>query len=140
MMRKLKEVWLIDDNETSNFLNHRLLSRMAITDTIRVFTNGKQAIEYLEEVAAGDTNPADTRYFKPELILLDVNMPVLDGFEFLELYQQLAEPIKQEIVIAILSTSSHTQDTMRANAYNAHYILKPLTTDKLFGLMAEKFA
>lgn len=136
-MRKLKGVWLIDDNETSNFLNQRLLTRMAIADTIRVFTNGKQAIEQLERVTTGAAAASEV---KPELILLDVNMPVLDGFEFLERYQQLADPIRQAIVVAILSTSSHVQDTSRASAFKAHYILKPLTTEKLLGLITEKFA
>ncbi|MDQ4141948.1 MAG: response regulator [Bacteroidota bacterium] len=139
-MRKLKGVLLIDDNETSNFLNHRLLNRMEITENIRVFTNGQNALDYLQKIEKGDFNPADPNYFKPELIFLDVNMPVLDGFEFLEIYHHnLADEVKQDTVIAMLSTSSHPQDTVRASEYAAPYILKPLTVEKVRDLINEKF-
>ncbi len=67
-------------------------------------------------------------------------MPILDGFEFLEIYHHnLAEAVKQNTVIAMLSTSSHPQDTIRASEYAAPYILKPLTAEKVKNLLAEKF-
>ena len=139
-MRKLKGVLLIDDNETSNFLNHRLLNRMEITENIRVFANGQYALEYLQKLNSGDYHPEDPNYFKPDLILLDVNMPVLDGFEFLEIYhQEFSTEMKQGTVIAMLSTSSHPQDTIRASEYAAPYIVKPLTAEKVKQLLAEKF-
>ncbi len=140
-MRKLKGVLLIDDNETSNFLNHRLLNRMEMTENIRVFSNGQYALDYLQKLNNGDYNPADPTYFKPDLIFLDVNMPMLDGFEFLEIFhQELSEELKQGTVIAMLSTSSHPQDTIRASEYAAPYIVKPLTVEKVNQLLAEKFA
>ncbi|PSR54633.1 two-component system-response regulator, receiver domain protein [Adhaeribacter arboris] len=139
-MRKLKGVLLIDDNETSNFLNHRLLNRMEVTENIRVFSNGLNALEYLQKIEKGNFNSADPNYFKPELIFLDVNMPMLDGFEFLEMYHNdLADKVKQDTVIALLSTSSHPQDTVRASEYAAPYILKPLTVEKVRDLIAERF-
>jgi CheY-like chemotaxis protein len=139
-MRKLNGVLLIDDNETSNFLNQRLLNRMSIAEQIRVFTNGKQAIEYLQQLEQDNNQAPDSGSFMPDLILLDINMPVLDGFEFLEMYEELSDELKQKVVIAILSTSSHQQDTARASEFNAYYILKPLTTEKLTDLMNENFA
>ncbi len=138
-MRKLKGVLLIDDNETSNFLNQRLLNRMGITEQIRVFTNGKQAIEYLQIMGQGSNTQTDEKSFMPDLILLDINMPVLDGFEFLEMYEELPTEVKNQIVVAILSTSSHQQDTVRASEFQVYYILKPLTSEKLSELLAEKF-
>ena len=73
-------------------------------------------------------------------MFLDVNIPVLDGFEFLEIYhQEFREEIKQGNVIAMLSTSSHPQDTTRAGEYAAPYIVKPLTAEKVNQLLAEKF-
>ncbi|RDC63883.1 response regulator [Adhaeribacter pallidiroseus] len=140
-MRKLKGVLLIDDNETSNFLNHRLLNRMEITENIRVFSNGQYALDYLHKLNREDYDQADPTYFKPDLILLDVNMPMLDGFEFLEIYhQELSHDLKQGTVVAMLSTSSHPQDTIRAAAFAAPYIVKPLTADKVNQLLTEKFA
>ena len=139
-MRKLKGVLLIDDNETSNFLNQRLLNRMNIAEQIRVFTNGKQAIEYLQQLGQGNAAETGNDFFMPDLILLDINMPVLDGFEFLEMYEDLPDELKQKMIITILSTSSHQQDTERASAFNAYYILKPLTSEKLTELLNDKFA
>lgn len=138
-MSKLKGVLLIDDNETSNFLNHRIIKRMEISDNIRIFTNGKQAIDFLEKVQKNQYDPIDKSYFIPELILLDVNMPVLDGFEFLDIFKGFPQAFKEEIKITMLSTSSHPQDTIRASEYGASYMLKPLTTDKLNNLLQENF-
>ena len=134
-MKKLSSILLVDDNETSNFLNERLLRRMAVTDSITVLNNGKQAYDFIEKLSrhpeAGD---------KPELILLDINMPVLDGFEFLELYQQLPGTFRKSILVAILSTSSHPQDTQKAGNFDAHYITKPLTIEKMENLLDIYFA
>lgn len=132
-MKKIRSILLIDDNDTSNFLNQRLLNRMVLTDHIKVMSNAKTAFDFLESLSlAQDQN----QEIKPEIIFLDINMPVLDGFEFLELYQNLEERFRQDILIAILSTSSHPQDTTKASAYNAFYITKPLTVEKVEMLLS----
>jgi len=129
-MKQLRGILLVDDNDTSNFLNKRLLKRVQITDNITVLSNGKLAIDYLHTLSQKSKAGLGTD-IKPELILLDINMPVLDGFEFLELYQELPEEFRQDILIAILSTSNHPQDTGKASSYNAYYITKPLTIEKI---------
>lgn len=129
-MKRLSGILLIDDNETSNFLNERLLKRMDLTDHIQVVTNGKQALDYLGKICR---EPG--QHIKPELILLDINMPVLDGFEFLELFQQLDAHFRQGIRIAMLSTSNHPQDTGKASEYQAFYLTKPLTIEKMESLL-----
>ena len=132
-MKRLRSILLVDDNDTSNFLNERLLKRMAITDEIKILSNGKSAFDYLENLNRTGAAGLET---KPELILMDINMPVVDGFEFLELYQNLDEQFRQDILIAILSTSNHPQDTSRASEFNAYYIVKPLTIEKVETLLA----
>ncbi len=136
-MKKLRSILLVDDNDTSNFLNERLLKRMALTDEIKVLSNGKSAFEYLERLNRAGRNSSET---KPELILLDINMPVVDGFEFLELYNQLDEQFRTDILVAILSTSNHPQDTSRASDFNAYYITKPLTIEKVETLLSMHYA
>jgi CheY-like chemotaxis protein len=137
-MKRLSGILLIDDNETSNFLNERLLKRMNLTDHIQVVTNGKLALDYLEKLSRqpGQQAGADV---KPELILLDINMPVLDGFEFLELFHQLDPRFREGIRVAMLSTSNHPQDTGKASEYNAFYLTKPLTIEKMEALLARHF-
>lgn len=135
-MKKLRSILLIDDNDTSNFLNERLLRRMDLTDHIKVMSNGKLAFDFLQNL---DQSHKEAEGIKPELILLDINMPVLDGFEFLELYQDLKEAFRQDILIALLSTSTHPQDTSKAAEFNACYLTKPLTVEKVETLISTYF-
>ena len=135
-MKKLSGVLLIDDDETTNFLNERLLSKMNLTDRIRVFKNGKQAFDYLYNVSNQHYDGNTQDYFQPELILLDINMPVMDGFEFLDLYNRLDPDFRKNIVLAVLTTSTHPEDTVRAEKYAARYVTKPLNYEKIKNLLA----
>jgi CheY-like chemotaxis protein len=138
-MRKLSGILLIDDDDTTNFLNQRLLERMQVTENIRTFVNGKQAFDYLYNVSNKNYEVSDRNYFQPELIFLDINMPVMDGFEMLDLYERLNHSFRKNIVLAVLTTSSHPQDTASARKYQAEYLTKPLTADKVNQLIEKHF-
>lgn len=139
MKKKLSGVLLIDDDDTTNFLNQRLLDRMKVTDNIRTFVNGKQAFDYLYNVSNNNYEKEDSNYFKPELIFLDINMPVMDGFEMLELYERLDAGFRSNIIMAVLTTSTHPQDTANFKRYNAEYLTKPLTAEKVNALLKKHF-
>jgi CheY-like chemotaxis protein len=138
-MKKINGVLLIDDDDTNNFLNHRLLSRMKITDRIKEFRNGKLAFDYLYAVSQGHVEASSTDYFKPALILLDINMPVMDGFEFLSLFEKLDPGFRKDVVLALLTTSEHAQDTERAAAGHIAYLTKPLNEEKVQYLLDTYF-
>ena len=139
-MEKLSGILLIDDDETTNFLNQRLLDRFKVTDHIHTFVNGKQAFDYLYNVSNNNFDADNSHYFKPELIFLDINMPVMDGFELLSLYERLSPEFRQGIVMVVLTTSTHPQDTETINEFAAEYITKPLNADKLNKLLQKHFA
>ncbi|WP_347157998.1 response regulator [Pontibacter chitinilyticus] len=138
-MKKLSGVLLIDDDDTTNFLNQRLLGRMEVTDNIRTFVNGKQAFDYLYNVSNNNYEDTNRDYFQPQLIFLDINMPVMDGFEMLDLYERLDNDFRKGIVMAVLTTSTHPHDTANSKKYNAEYLTKPLTAEKVKALIEKHF-
>ena len=138
-MEKLSGVLLIDDDDTTNFLNRRLLERLEVTDSIRTFVNGKQAFDYLYNISNDNYDPSNKDYFVPQLIFLDINMPVMDGFEMLDLYERLNEDFRKNIVMAVLTSSTHPQDTETSRKYAAEYLTKPLSIEKVKNLLDKHF-
>lgn len=125
-MRKLQSVLLVDDDFASNYLTRAIIQDMDITEKIHTTTNGEEALHFMRK------NCLDTNTFCPELILLDVNMPVMDGFEFLEEFQKLSDLRHNNTTIVMLTTSSNQRDTEKARKYKvACYLEKPLTEDSI---------
>ncbi|GAC1383734.1 MAG: response regulator [Hymenobacter sp.] len=125
-MQKLTCALLVDDDQTTNYLNQLLLKRLAITDKLLVALNGQEALDLLQIHCREATDEC------PVLILLDVKMPVMDGFAFLEAYDRLPLPQKGAIIIVMLTTSLHPQDVQRVERLNiAGYLTKPLTEGKI---------
>ncbi|WP_139362239.1 response regulator [Hymenobacter sp. CRA2] len=134
MSRKLNQVVLIDDNETTSFLNNRLLQRLDLADNILTFTNAEQAFHQLWGPAAKSTDQA------PELVFVDLKMPGMDGFEFLNQYSRLSPEVREKTVMAVLTTSMHSADTSRVAQYEGvEYLTKPLTEEKMQKLLGKRF-
>jgi CheY-like chemotaxis protein len=134
-MPKLDSILLVDDDHTTNFLNQLLLKRLAVTDTVLVALNGQEALDVLQ------ARYAETAEAPSVLVLLDVKMPVMDGFEFLEAYSQLSLAQQNTIVIVMLTTSLHPQDVDRMHQLNiAGFLSKPLTREKLDSVLQQHFA
>ena len=125
-MKKFNSILLIDDDKASNYLAKVIISDIGITAPLEVSTNGKEALDYLEACCANGEDGF------PDLILLDINMPVMDGFEFLEKSQYLPCMQKHRPLIIILTSSQYHSDIERARSYQInHYISKPLTEEQL---------
>ncbi|GAB3193923.1 CheY-like chemotaxis protein [Pontibacter aydingkolensis] len=136
MTKSVKSILLIDDDETTNYLNHRLLTRMQVAEDIRVVTNGEEALQYLEKAFADDPE-----YPRPQLILVDIKMSVMDGFEFLEEYQKLDNSHKDQIVMLMLTSSASFYDLEKLKQFpdvRRHYS-KPLTEGDVRDIMNEYF-
>ncbi|MBJ6118955.1 response regulator [Pontibacter sp. BT310] len=114
-MPMLDLVLLIDDDDTTNFLNKRLLEEMQVAKEILVFNNGKGAIEYLSE-ACSEGEASDKRC--PDLIFLDIKMPVMDGFSFLDEYQRRNLDSKDHVIIMMLTSSASFYDLERLKNYS----------------------
>ncbi|MFN6946354.1 MAG: response regulator [Cytophagaceae bacterium] len=126
-MKKFNCVMLIDDDGVTNFINYRLIKKLDITDSIESSINGNEALNFLKRYSLEHDSNC------PELILLDLNMPVMDGFEFLNLFKNFKCKNKKDIKVIVLTTSTHQKDIDAIiRDKNIGYITKPLTEKKLF--------
>lgn len=133
-MTKIECAVLVDDDSITNYLNEELIKELGITDKVKVFENGNSALAYIYENCI-------KRKKCPELILLDINMPVMDGFEFLKVFNSLEFENKENIKIIMLTTSSNSKDFEQAKRLKVKdYITKPLTPEKLMPVFQKHFS
>jgi CheY-like chemotaxis protein len=130
-MEKLSSILLVDDDSTNNFLNELLLKNLDVTERVLVAESAAQALSMLEQ--APDPN-------EPSLILLDVNMPGLNGIQFLEAYQHLPQGQQQATVIIMLTTTMDARDLVRLDELQiAGLVSKPLTKEKIDSILQLHF-
>lgn len=131
---KYKSIMLIDDNEIDNFINEKLIKSYYFAENVYVHTSSKSALEFLKniEVTIKDV-PSD---LIPSHILLDINMPILDGFHFLEEFEKFLPELKNKIKIIMLTTSLNPLDMEKSKNYKhvIKFLHKPLTESELTGL------
>lgn len=126
---------LVDDDDTTNYLNQTLLRRMAVSDQVLVAQNGQEALDLLHTHCEQPSSPTC-----PALILLDMKMPLMNGFEFLQAYAQRPERQNPSVIIIMLTTSLNRKDVEQMQGLPiAGYLTKPLTTAKVNQVLQEHF-
>jgi CheY-like chemotaxis protein len=132
-MSKLSSILLVDDDKITNFLNQLLLNDLGVAEQVLTAENGQEALRIIQEQC--ETSDC------PGLILLDVNMPVMNGFEFLEAYEKMAFTRKQSIIVIMLTTSLHPRDVKRLNGMPIQgFLNKPLTKAMIQELVQKHFS
>lgn len=134
MKRKLKSILLIDDREDCNYMHKMVIDDMDCAESIEIAYNGKQAIDFLKE-------NAEKALSQPEIIFLDLNMPVMDGWEFLEEYHKIKKEIKNDPILVMLTTSLNPKDQERAaqNKDVKEYVTKFLDEESLSKIIKKYF-
>jgi CheY-like chemotaxis protein len=134
MEKKLNCILFIDDDEATNFLHRSIVEDAEIAEKIEFKEDGKEAIEFL-------SNAVDGKYPKPDLIFLDINMPVMDGWQFLKNYKELPSEAKGRIVLFMLTTSLNPADRKRASTEKEvnGFRSKPLDQEMLEEILEEYF-
>ena len=139
MKKKLNLVLLVDDNADDNFFHRRVLEKAAIAGQIDEVHNGKEALEYLTNTGKYVDRGAD--FPRPDLIFLDINMPLMDGWELLEAYKKLDDGVKGGVIIVMLTTSKNPNDHVKSHAVDEvnDFLTKPLTREAIEAIFHKYF-
>ncbi len=139
MKQKLDCILLIDDDEATNFLSNIIIEEAACTLNIKTKQTGKAALIYLTDSSLL-THKNNKAPF-PDLIFLDINMPAMDGWEFLAKYKELKNNLAHAPIIIMLSTSLNPDDKLKAlnipEVSDFHY--KPITPEMIDTIVTEYF-
>lgn len=124
MKKELNCIMLIDDDPYDNFFHEREIKKAGLANSVVTIDSAIKALEYLKSMK-------ENRQIQPELIFLDINMPMMDGWEFLMEFSQMDKVLQSEVMIMILTTSNNTTDKFRAKAWSfvSGYLTKPLTKE-----------
>lgn len=131
MKKKLNCILLVDDDHEDCFFHQLVINKMDMTDSIQIAQNGLEALEFLKKEGQ----------VIPELIFLDINMPKMNGWEFLDEYKHLDPLQKARITILMLTTSANPADLRRAQEMEdvTGYKTKPLSVEMLTEIIDNYF-
>jgi CheY-like chemotaxis protein len=117
---------IVDDDEVYKFTIKRTLDLLKLTKKILMFSDGEEAIDFLND------NIKNTQTL-PDIIFLDINMPVMDGFEFMEEFIKLKPKTDKKIIVYMVSSSVDPADLQRAKEISeiSDYIVKPIEADQI---------
>lgn len=118
----LNLVMLVDDNDVDNFISKRVIELNGFAKSVETQSSGSSALAYLEQYQ-------DEPDMLPELIFLDINMPIVDGFVFLYELENFPETVQKKCKVVILSSSDNKKDIDKiiSNTHVIKFITKPLT-------------
>ncbi|MCC6683468.1 MAG: response regulator [Bacteroidia bacterium] len=125
-MNKVKFVLVVDDDQINNFVCSRMIKLSGISDHVECVLGGQEALDLIKKAAAENTQ-------LPDLIFLDINMPGMNGWDFLDQYRTLAPELKTGSHIFMLSSSLYKDDIDKSSQYKevAEYVIKPLSIEVL---------
>ncbi|QYJ67628.1 response regulator [Flavobacterium litorale] len=133
-MRQVKCIMLVDDNKSDNFFHERVILKCGAAETVIAKECAEEALSYLKNKANNDAD-------HPDIILLDINMPGMNGWEFIEEYEKLDKDLQSKMIVVMLTTSENPDDYAMAKKHDilADFKTKPLTTEMLEDIMKKYY-
>jgi len=130
--KKYSTIMLIDDNEIDNLINQKMIEAAAIADKIYTHTGAKSGLEFLRNMEKLEL----AEQILPDLIFLDIDMPLMDGFQFIDEFEKLSSLVKKKCKVIMLTSSINPQDYNRAKKYPMIklFLNKPLSFDTIKGI------
>ncbi len=127
---KYKSVMIVDDNDIDNFINEKMIKSARFSENVYTHTSVKSALEFFKNLSTIEDIPSG---LIPSYIFLDINMPILDGFHFLDEFKNLPYEFIPRIKIVMLTTSLNPSDLEKTKSYNniVSYLYKPLIESDL---------
>ena len=125
-MKKINTFCIIDDDDIYQFTTSLLLKKSDLVNKIIVFSNGLKAINFLKDEMGNIENI-------PDVLFLDINMPVMDGWEFLEEYLLIRSMMPKTVVIYMVSSSVDEKDVLKAKSISvlSGYLVKPISSQNI---------
>lgn len=122
----IKNIWIIDDDEIFQFTAQKYLELKNAAEKATSFTNGHEAMNHLQQIVH---EPDDL----PDVILLDINMPVFDGWQFIKEFARMQKALKKRVLVYLTTSSIDQADFDKAKGISiiTGYIVKPLNEDKI---------
>lgn len=134
MKKKLKCILLVDDDEATNYIHKYVIEKVNCAEEVVCKQNGQLALDYLLSLKDGE-------YPRPDIIFLDINMPRMNGWEFLEHYKNLEKSQQAQMVVVMLTTSLDPLDKQKAleTGEISDFKPKPLTVEMLNNVLKNNF-
>ncbi len=136
MSKTLNCIMLVDDNPDDNFFHEREIKKSNLANNVVSKTTAMEGLEYLKSEKDNKT------ILHPDLIFLDINMPGMNGWEFLQEYSHLDKELQSRAIIIMLTTSENPDDEAKAKTWNfvSDYMTKPLTKEKMKNIIDKHFS
>lgn len=126
MTSEILHILIIDDDEINNFIAAKLIDKIPPKAKVSTCLNGQEGIDFIKARIGSDEE-------MPDIIFLDINMPVMNGWEFLEEYDFIKSQINKKVSINMLSSSVYNDDISKSKTFVTvnKFISKPLTIEKI---------
>ncbi|MBQ0908829.1 response regulator [Flavobacterium sp. F-328] len=121
-----KSIWIVDDDPIYQIIANKIIQRSDMFSEVTTFKNGREAMNIVHQVL-------ENKNTIPDIILLDINMPVMDGWEFMEELTAIKPQIQKEFSVYIVSSSIAVEDKSKSKKYNdiLGYLSKPISVNDL---------